>query len=93
MNGNRSLTATFTAVAQHTVTAVVLPAGAGTVVLDPAGGTYNQGATVTLTTVTAPGLGFTGWSGDLTGAVNPARWSSTATRTSRRSSRPCPTTC
>lgn len=72
MSGNRSVTATFNAVAQRTVTTSVQPGGTGTIVLDPPGGTFNQGTTVSFTAVPAPGWGFTAWSGDLAGSASPA---------------------
>ncbi|MFT3681426.1 MAG: DUF3616 domain-containing protein [Ferruginibacter sp.] len=45
--------------------------GSGTVTLNPAGGTYTPGTVVTVTANATTGS-FTGWSGDLTGASNPA---------------------
>ena len=71
MNGNRAVTATFDAVAQHAVTASVQPGDAGSVALSPAGGLYNHGARVQVTATPAPGWAFAGWSGDLAGAANP----------------------
>ena len=55
---------------QYTVATNV--AGQGSVTLDPAGGTYITGETVTVTAVPDPGWLFAGWSGDLTGTANPA---------------------
>jgi len=46
--------------------------GNGSVSLSPAGGTYNEGTTVTLTATPDAGWEFAGWSGDLTGTNNPA---------------------
>ena len=46
--------------------------GAGTVVLDPPGGTYGYGTVVTATAKANTGSIFGGWSGDLSGATNPA---------------------
>jgi regulation of enolase protein 1 (concanavalin A-like superfamily) len=71
MNGNRAVTAAFTAVAQYTVTANVDPASSGTVTLTPAGGTYNAGRKVVVRATPAPGWAFTGWSGNLSGASSP----------------------
>lgn len=45
--------------------------GAGTVTLDPPGGSYALGASVTLTAIPAAGWYFGGWSGDASGAANP----------------------
>ncbi len=50
----------------------VTPVAGGSVALDPPGGIYDQGATVTLTATAAPGRTFAGWEGDLAGAPNPA---------------------
>jgi hypothetical protein len=50
----------------------VNPAPGGTVALDPPGGLYEQGTSVTLTaTATSEGV-FASWNGDLAGASNPA---------------------
>lgn len=57
-------------VATHTL--AISKVGSGTVTLDPAGGTYDDGTVVTLTAAPATGYSFTGWSGDLSGTVNPA---------------------
>lgn len=46
--------------------------GSGSVSLDPAGGTYDEGTQVMLTATPDPGWQFTGWSGDLSGSANPA---------------------
>src|SRR5262245_23885838 len=43
--------------------------GAGSVILDPPGGSYAPGTTVTLSAVPAPGHAFAGWSGDLSGTA------------------------
>lgn len=43
----------------------------GNVTLNPAGGTYDAGATVIATATPGDGYKFTGWSGDLSGATNP----------------------
>jgi hypothetical protein len=46
--------------------------GPGAVTLDPPGGAYPAGTAVTLRAEPAPGFAFLGWSGDLSGAANPA---------------------
>jgi hypothetical protein len=51
---------------------MVAPAVGGSVSLDPPGGLYLPGTTVTLTALPDPGHRFTGWSGALTGSANPA---------------------
>jgi uncharacterized repeat protein (TIGR02543 family) len=43
----------------------------GSITLNPAGGTYDAGATVIATATPVVGYKFTGWSGDLSGANNP----------------------
>jgi uncharacterized repeat protein (TIGR02543 family) len=45
--------------------------GQGSITLDPAGGTYNDGTVVTLTANPSSGWQFDGWSGDLNGSSNP----------------------
>jgi hypothetical protein len=44
----------------------------GSVVLDPPGGVYGEGAVVHATAIPDPGYVFRGWSGDLSGKENPA---------------------
>ncbi len=46
--------------------------GSGSVSLSPTGNTHNAGSTVQLTASADAGWQFTGWSGDLSGATNPA---------------------
>jgi hypothetical protein len=55
-----------------TVTLSVTPSAGGSVTLNPPGGSYALGTTVTLTAVPNSGYSFTGWSGALTGSANPA---------------------
>ncbi|MFQ5651427.1 MAG: DNRLRE domain-containing protein [bacterium] len=55
-----------------TQTLSVSTQGAGTVTLNPAGGVYDQGTPVQLTATPDAGWQFSGWSGDLSGAANPA---------------------
>lgn len=45
--------------------------GSGTIDLNPAGGTYASGTVVTVTANPASGWQFSGWSGDLSGSLNP----------------------
>ena len=60
-------------VGEHTLTTAVDPAGSGTVELNPPGGAYPAGTTVTLTANPAAGdYAFDHWSGDLSGNANPA---------------------
>ena len=72
MNANRTVTAVFTPVAQYTLTVAASPPGGGTVALSPSGGTYASGTVVTLTATAASGYSFGSWSGDASGATNPA---------------------
>jgi hypothetical protein len=58
-----------TAPSQHTLTATCNPPGAGTVSLNPSGGTYTEGTTVGATATAAPGFTFVNWSGDVTGTT------------------------
>lgn len=58
--------------APQQVTLTVTTLGQGTVSLNPAGGTYASGTTVTLTAAPSQGWLFAGWSGGLTGSQNPA---------------------
>jgi len=54
-----------------TYTLTTSVSGDGSVTLDPAGGTYGEGTTVTLTADPSPDWVFVEWSGDLTGTQNP----------------------
>ncbi len=68
LNDNKIITATFTRV----LTLMANTVGSGTVVVSPAGGSYDENTTVTLTATAAPGFQFNGWSGDHGGPNNPA---------------------
>ncbi len=46
--------------------------GSGTIQTSPVGDMFHEGEPVTLNAVPAPGWEFAGWSGDVTGASNPA---------------------
>lgn len=56
----------------YTLSVVINPTGAGTVTMNPSGGTYNAGTVVTLTATANSGYVFSGWAGDLSGTSNPA---------------------
>ncbi|HVP09779.1 MAG TPA: hypothetical protein VMV94_01175 [Phycisphaerae bacterium] len=71
MNGNKSVTAVFTAAPTYTLTTAVSPAGSGTITLNPPGGTYAAGTVVTVTANAGSGYAFSQWTGDLTGSTNP----------------------
>ncbi|MCG3120188.1 MAG: hypothetical protein ALAOOOJD_02813 [bacterium] len=72
MDANKNVMATFTALPppQHSLT--VNTVGSGSVALDPVGGVYAANTMVTLTATPTAGFQFAGWSGDLSGATNPA---------------------
>jgi hypothetical protein len=55
----------------HNVTLSANATGPGSVTLDPPGGIYPAGTSVTVTATPDPDSAFTGWSGDLAGATNP----------------------
>ena len=70
MNANKSVTAVFVAI-NYTLTTAVSPAGAGSVGLNPAGGSYPSGTVVTVTANAGASYVFDHWTGDLTGSTNP----------------------
>lgn len=70
MNENKTVTATFTQLAQY-YSLTVNVAGNGTVTKNPLNATYASGTNVTLTAVPSPNWTFQGWSGDVTGVQNP----------------------
>jgi hypothetical protein len=72
MNGNKTVTATFTALPPAQYTLTINKIGSGSVTLNPPGGMYDTGTVVTLTATPASGFQFSNWSGDLTGIANPA---------------------
>jgi len=66
MNAAKSVTATFT-LEQYTLTTATDGNGAGSVLLNPAGGTYEYGTAVTVTHSADAGSTFTEWSGACSG--------------------------
>ncbi len=68
MNGNKSVTAHFTA-NQYTLT--ITTTGSGSVTKNPNQSTYTYGQVVTVTAVPASGWAFSSWTGDLSGSTNP----------------------
>ncbi|MDY6986722.1 MAG: choice-of-anchor U domain-containing protein [Thermodesulfobacteriota bacterium] len=72
MDGDKAVTATFTALTQYTLTVSIDPESSGSVTLDPPGGVYSEGTVVTLTAEGEAGWRFTEWSGDLASTGNPA---------------------
>lgn len=70
MNGNKNVTANFTAIPANTYTLTVNAVnGSVAKVADQA--TYTNGSTVVLTATAAAGYSFSSWSGDATGSINP----------------------
>jgi len=90
MNANKTVTATFAPIPRYTLTLSTV--GLGAITADPPapGGVYDSAAVVTLTANADPGWRFSGWSGDLSGLINPeiitmnANKSVTATFVERR---------
>ena len=64
MNGNKSITANWTAVASYSVSTNT-GSGNGTIELVPAGGTYTENTLVTATAIPDPGFIFSQWKGDV----------------------------
>ena len=69
MNGNKTVTATFT---QQQYTLGVITVGSGTVTRNPNQAQYPSGTVVQLTATAAAGWTFAGWTGALTGTTSPA---------------------
>jgi len=70
IDGNTAITANFNP-ATYTLSVVVEPEGAGTVVVEPARDIYSYGDTVTLTASAGAGWTFSNWSGGASGTDNP----------------------
>lgn len=71
MDSDKVVTAVFDAIGAFTLTTSSSPAEGGVVNRAPDQDTYAPDTEVTLTAVPNPGYFFTGWSGDLSGSVNP----------------------
>ena len=69
VTANMSVTATFDPDTIYTI--AVTTVGNGTVTLDPDSASYDLSEPVELTALPDSGWVFTGWSGDLTGSLNP----------------------
>jgi hypothetical protein len=68
MDADKMVTATFSLKQYVLLTTTI---GRGSVTLDPGGGVYTAGMTVTLTAVAEEYWEFAGWSGNLSGSANP----------------------
>jgi len=80
MSANRTVTATFTAVAMNfTLTTNVV--GSGSVSRSPNATSYASGTVVTLTATPASGFVFSSWSGDVTSTSNPVQVTMNANKT------------
>ncbi|MEH0153121.1 T9SS type A sorting domain-containing protein [Limibacter armeniacum] len=69
MDGNKSIVANFTEVSGQSYTLTVASSGQGSV--SPSGGSFADGASVSLTATPVSGWLFSGWSGDASGSSNP----------------------
>jgi uncharacterized repeat protein (TIGR02543 family) len=69
MDGNKSITATFTSVpnGDYRLATATTGAGSGAIILNPPGGLYVPDTVVTATALPNIGSTFAGWSGDCTG--------------------------
>jgi hypothetical protein len=68
IDGDKSITAVFT---QEKLILNVTIIGKGSVIKEPNKTVYTRGETVTLTVIAGPGWTFSGWSGNLSGLINP----------------------
>jgi uncharacterized repeat protein (TIGR02543 family) len=71
VDANKNITANFTLIETAPVTYQLTTTVSGQGTVSPASGTYNQGATATLTATPAQGWQFAGWSGAASGTTNP----------------------
>ena len=69
ITGNMTITAIYT---QNQYNVTVSTSGQGSVAKSPSQATYIYGSSVQLTATPSSGWSFSGWSGDLSGSVNPA---------------------
>jgi hypothetical protein len=67
VDADKSVSGSFSLLLALTAT----PSGPGSVTLDPPGGLYLPGTSVTVTATPDAAATFTGWSGDLSGTINP----------------------
>jgi len=66
VTANHTITAAF-AINTYNVTTATTGTGSGSIILNPAGGTYDHGTVVTATATAAVSSNFTGWSGACVG--------------------------
>jgi uncharacterized repeat protein (TIGR02543 family) len=79
MDGDKTVTAQFTPVTSNvTLTVTANPANAGTIALNPPGGSYVPGTAVTVTATPSQGYVFSGWSGGVVSTANPLNVTVTA---------------
>jgi hypothetical protein len=71
VTANVSVTATFVTAVTYTLTTAVAPSGAGSVGLNPVGGSYGSGTVVTISATANSGYVWSSWSGDASGALTP----------------------
>jgi hypothetical protein len=72
MNGNKTVSASFSVLPPGTYSLGVSVVGSGSVAVSPPGPAYSDGTVVTLTASPAPGFRFQSWSGSLVGSANPS---------------------
>ncbi|MCP4428306.1 MAG: hypothetical protein GY803_27780, partial [Chloroflexi bacterium] len=71
MDSDKSVSAIFQEAASNEYTLTTIPSGSGSITKNPDQTSYTDGTAVTLQAVPDLGWTFVGWSGDLTGSVNP----------------------
>jgi len=68
MDADKNITAYFQeTIIHYTLSSFITPSGGGSITLNPFGGIYNEGTTVTATATANPGYEFDHWSGDISG--------------------------
>jgi hypothetical protein len=72
MNSNKTVAAAFSTNKPMSYSLTIKTKGSGTVSVSPQASAYLSGTSVTLTAQPGTGATFTGWSGALSGATNPA---------------------
>jgi uncharacterized repeat protein (TIGR02543 family) len=75
------LTVSFSVIDSATYSLTTNVVGSGSIVRSPNAGSYASGTVVSLTATPAPGLQFTGWSGDASGSTNPLSVTMNANKT------------